>query len=640
MDVKPVPKPRSIIIAERPVPAPRKLQIPPPSQSSQSSRSLSPSESSQSEKSDDHKSTESRSSNSEKNLFKNLGTSSRQLKDEISEKMTVKGKAMISSTLNASIRLEKSMKNLLTRRLTSASHEEDTDTDVVDSKKKDDDRCVSMPACDDIFSSISFYSPLRSNLKSIKNEEDLTGARYSPPPPVYPPPPLPDESIYDELQSVISGSSRYDTLSSTVSERFMDFPDALSLSSFPQNRPGSDSDQSLNLSEVNGTQPKTLSRSDSWTFYDSTSEKIDNTEITDDLDTILSGEDEYNDNEVHIREKVSTSPISVVSVRNSLYENWTPKQLNQTQDDKNNYETRPQTKSLLFEFDPYAKVDDNTYGNYENNDLMLLEALLAISESPSSGGSMADLNERDEDITEEDPSLDEDIESSDNQLSHQPPPAPPKRFDSLPKHQYDQVELVEIPEKSTGKNPALLPKLVHLTKRKQPAVPPRKTATKNNFETTPPPLELIAATAAPVTVQQQQQQPIPIKPEERKKTVMQKLKKLRHDSTAHVRPNVMNFMKTTKLLRNHREHGDAKKVSEPSIKMERPKTIDQIIPVCHRGIVYRSGVGMERAKDLVQRAAVLSDQKLCFFVDKGMTTLKEVIQLETVQSVHLLQDVK
>jgi len=100
----------------------------------------------------------------------------------------------------------------------------------VQKKLKDpveEDRCVSMPA-DNIFSSISFYSPLSGNLRSMKNEEDLsTGGRHSPPPPVYPPPPLPDESIYDELQSVTSGSSgRYDTLSSTVSDKIeRDFPD-------------------------------------------------------------------------------------------------------------------------------------------------------------------------------------------------------------------------------------------------------------------------------------------------------------------------------------------------------------------------------------------------------------------------------
>jgi len=42
----------------------------------------------------------------------------------------------------------------------------------------------------------------------------------------------------------------------------------------------------------------------------------------------------------------------------------------------------------------------------------------------------------------------------------------------------------------------------------------------------------------------------------------------------------------------------------------------------------------------VPRAAVLLDRKLSFYTDKGMSTLKEVIELETVHSIHLLQDVK
>jgi len=51
-------------------------------------------------------------------------------------------------------------------------------------------------------------------------------------------------------------------------------------------------------------------------------------------------------------------------------------------------------------------------------------------------------------------------------------------------------------------------------------------------------------------------------------------------------------------------------------------------------------MGIERAKDLVPRAAVLLDRKLSFYADKSMSTLKEVVELETVHSIHLLQDVK
>lgn len=237
MEVKPIPKPRSSLTESKPVPAPRRILA--PTTTSPMARSSSPtSESGQSEKSDDQKSTgENTRGNHE--FFRNLGTSSRQLKDEISERVTVKGRAVISSTRNASIRLERSVKNLLTRRLSSLNQDDVVGQDHIQKKLKDpieEDRCVSMPT-NDIFSSISFYSPLSGNLRSVKNEEDLS-ARHSPPPPVYPPPPLPDESIYDELQSVTSGSSgRYDTLSSTVSDKVeRDFPDSFNLLSFARNQ--------------------------------------------------------------------------------------------------------------------------------------------------------------------------------------------------------------------------------------------------------------------------------------------------------------------------------------------------------------------------------------------------------------------
>lgn len=183
MEVKPVPKPRSII-GDRPIPAPRTHLHVPVSSSPTPDPGRSGSPSSQSERSsnDDPKSSNSseskQSANSE--FFKNLSTSSRQLKDEISEKMTVKGKAVISSTRNASIRLEKSVKNLLTRRLTSLNHEDSQESQVDGKFGKDgaEERCVSMPVCNDIFSTLSFYSPMETNLKSVKNEEDLSsGAR-------------------------------------------------------------------------------------------------------------------------------------------------------------------------------------------------------------------------------------------------------------------------------------------------------------------------------------------------------------------------------------------------------------------------------------------------------------------------------
>lgn len=129
--------------------------------------------------------------------------------------------------------------------------------------------------------------------------------------------------------------------------------------------------------------------------------------------------------------------------------------------------------------------------------------------------------------------------------------------------------------------------------------------------------------------------------EHRRVGVIQKLKKLRHESTGHgIRPNVMSFVKSgSKLLSRSRDHSGVVP-STKSTKLERPRVNDLLNVTTHRGIVYRTGVGIERAKDLVQRAAILADQKLSFYTDKGMSTLKEIVHLDTVYSIHLLQDFK
>ncbi|RLU19239.1 hypothetical protein DMN91_007796 [Ooceraea biroi] len=668
MEVKPIPKPRSMLTDNRPVPAPRKIL--PPSNLPPARSNTPTSESGQSEKSDDLRSTGStineNTNRSNHEFFRNLSTSSRQLKDEISEKVTLKGRAVISSTRNASIRLERSMKNLLTRRLSSLNQDDVVNQSAAQKKLKDpveEDRCVSMPA-DDIFSSISFYSPISGNLRSMKNEEDLSaGGRHSPPPPVYPPPPLPDESIYDELQSVTSGSSsRYDTLSSTVSDKIeRDFPESFNLLSLVRNQ-GSDSDQSSNISDVNVTLPlekseifaKRLSRSDSWTFYDATpGTKVEN---IDEVDRISSVEEESSGKSLRtetptIDRNSCASNESQASIQNSLYENLSPPKIEcRLQPATILSDTRQQSsKSLLFEFDPFARTseDDNVYSNYENNDLMLLEALLATNDSPSSADSTLEFREN----------TDVEEEQEDEDLIHPGissiPPEPPKRFDSLPKNEYDVAEGVEQPDKvaTLGKNPPLLPKLAHLVTKKQPAVPPRKPNMKNplmrNTSPSQPVVNTVTTTARTISennveesVTSSSSASPKIAEDNCRVSVIQKLKKLRHESSMHaIKPNVISFVKSgSKLLSRTREHiGES---GSRSLRMERPKVNAPHNPITHKGMIYRPGVGIERTKDLVPRAAVLLDRKLSFYTDKSMSTLKEVVELETVHSIHLLQDVK
>lgn len=258
---------------------------------------------------------------------------------------------------------------------------------------------------------------------------------------------------------------------------------------------------------------------------------------------------------------------------------------------------------------------------------MLLKAFLENNESTSSEGSANDLREEDEQLGE-DPVVQNEVPAN--------PPAPPRRFDSLPKHEYDEVEMVEAPEKILSKkSPALLPKLAHMASRKQPAVPPRKPMVTDKEENVSSGSKTIsdAVEEAILNSASSSSSGSVVKVSEEKKTgVMQRLMK----------PNMMNFVKSgSKLLSRNKESVEVSVKSVDSKKLERPKTsLGSQNPPSHRGVIYRSGVGMERAKDLVSRAAVLADQKLSFYSDKSMSSLKEVINLDMVHSIHLLQDVK
>lgn len=367
----------------------------------------------------------------------------------------------------------------------------------------------------------------------------------------------------------------------------------------------SDSDQSLNLSDVNvslsqdkSETSRKLSRSDSWTFYDTTPSA--KPETIDEIDKVSSVEEESPDKSCEIG--VSTidrtsyaSNESHASIQNSLYENLLPPKVENWQPPLTSLsDTRQQSsKSLLFEFDPFARTsDDNVYSNYENNDLMLLEALLATNDSSSRASSTLELHVEGVDAEEE--HEDEDPTHPGISLT---PPEPPKRFDSLPKNEYDEVEGVEQPDKTvSSKNPPLLPKLAHLVTKKQPAVPPRKPTLKNpvdNSSLTSSKSAVSATTTATAPVNNvdgnvtSPSSGARIAEDHRKVSVIQKLRKLRQESAVHaIRPNVISFVKTgSKFLARTREHIGESTARSP--RMERPKVNAPHNQVTHRGMVYR-----------------------------------------------------
>lgn len=260
----------------------------------------------------------------------------------------------------------------------------------------------------------------------------------------------------------------------------------------------------MNLSDINITLPqdkldnvKRLSRSDSWTFYDTA--PIGKSDGIEELDRISSTEEDILDKEVRFDRTSNASNESQASIQNSLYENLSPQKIQEKEIRSNNIENRQQSsKSLLFEFDPFAKTsDENLYSNFENNDLMLLETLLATNDTPNSSGNILDFQE----IVDNE-EIQNDINEKDAEHISSVPPEPPRRFDSLPKNEYDEVTeiLLQSHKNTTGKNPALLPKLAHLVTRKQPAVPPRKLIAKNRLSQTSFPSTISVSVSTSATV--------------------------------------------------------------------------------------------------------------------------------------------
>jgi len=228
---------------------------------------------------------------------------------------------------------------------------------------------------------------------------------------------------------------------------------------------------------------------------------------------------------------------------------------------------------------------------------MLLETLLATNDSPSSADSTLELRE----------STDIEEEPEEEDLIHpgisSTPPEPPKRFDSLPKNEYDVAEGVEQPDKvpTLSKNPPLLPKLAHLVTKKQPAVPPRKPNMKNPLTSNISPSQAAVCSDNTVTtttktisennveenVTSSSSASSKVTEDHCRVSVIQKLKKLRHESSKHaIKPNVISFVRSgSKLLSRTREYvGES---SSRSLRMERPKINISHHPITHRGIVYR-----------------------------------------------------
>ncbi|XP_017773317.1 PREDICTED: arf-GAP with Rho-GAP domain, ANK repeat and PH domain-containing protein 2 [Nicrophorus vespilloides] len=345
----PTPAPRKVE-GKKPIPAPRTLI---PIQTEQTS-----SESSYEEQEPmDGKTTFSRKVRSISNV-------SKQLADDIGSKM----QETVEST-------RQSMRRITKRFTTNFSDESEVEGASQMEYVENEDL--------NMFNSIHFDSPLRTPTSPIYSNTSEPDEYYERPPPTYPPPPLREE-VYDQPQSLASGSTNSSEGGATkkVHENYESvYP------SYPYN---SDSESCVDMTAGTLDRSVTLSRSESWVLYDSVQEpvynNVDNTPVL-----------------PAVKEEIPSPKLFMRN--NSCYENHSI-----TFDNRSVV-----TPSVLMEFDPLQN----------NNDAASMTG-------------RSDLNELEKSLQGElygNISIDNislfDEASDEETYINPPPPPPPIRFDSL-----------------------------------------------------------------------------------------------------------------------------------------------------------------------------------------------------------------
>lgn len=279
-------------------------------------------------------STETGSKTEEHNtLTKRVSSASKQLAGDLSQLVHDRKKAVIQGTRQSVRRIA--------RRFSSASEEPHFGT----TPPKNDEETINF------FSTIRFNSPISQNENiynnvdidsiSISSEDDLIGL----PPPTHPPPPLPsslEESLYDAptsgSPSIVSSSSG--NSASAVKHRPNPYESVFPLQKFQENASQCTATDKLD----------TVSRSDSWKFYDTCSNQITSESIYNNIDVPPQKEIKVEELETTKScDENSNISLRTVNVTNSLYENQ--QIINMKPIPK-----RP-SKSVILQFDPLNSVE-------------------------------------------------------------------------------------------------------------------------------------------------------------------------------------------------------------------------------------------------------------------------------------------
>jgi hypothetical protein len=365
----------------------------------------------------------------------------------------LRGKSVIERTKTVGASIEKSVRSMITRRLSARAT---TPNKVNDFSAKKSGRNQSLPS-GDIFQSISFISPIekaQQELEVCENTVEVCVSSSGAPPPVYPPPPLPDESVYDEVHSVVSShsSSNEPSCDSNITDFETLYED---ISQVRDNGGQQPSDASQKKTERNilensessdESQHKFILRSDSWSFYDGTVEKdiyqnvalsdISSFDGSDSLiynrhcssklscaeSTLSSLQGDLNcDNSDEISEGESCTNSNMqfgnqqpVNIWNDMYENWETNIPGRRMEGKH----RLPTKSVILEFDPLYETGDSPSEAKNHYTEVFLPADTGKTDSPYGRINKVASTEEPEHKTGENEEF-------------VCPPIPPRRYDSI-----------------------------------------------------------------------------------------------------------------------------------------------------------------------------------------------------------------
>lgn len=549
----------------------------------------------------------------------------------------LKGRSVIGRTKNVSACIEKSVRNMLGKRSTVSASDPNKVNDLSEMKIGRSQSLQSLPSSD-IFQSISFHSPLSvenvpQDLVMSEDEVEDCVSTSGAPPPVYPPPPLPDESVYDEVQSVVSShSSSYETYCDPNTVDYATFYEDISQVRDNRGHKVLDvSQKAVHVDVLEGSQSSVGQHKfsflpDSWSYCDNAPEDIyqnmapsDTSSVTDSdsfvynrhCSSTLTTESTPsslqwdancdNNNEVSEGEMCTSSSTQFghqqsLIIQNDLYENWgTNIPVRRTAK-----RCKGVTKSVILEFDPlYETADGSGKANRSYTQVSLTAGTSHSPYGKINRMGRCDVSERE----------------TENSLEFECPPVPPRRYDSITAVPSEESSLAVVPESA------------------------------NELETVPSPDSNVNPEGLTVegaeTGTSDNNSDVDGAPGRNRKVALVRWASMRR-AIQMMAEGSSSFKKMVKeQVGMENKSGNQNTFfsggqSEESAVVKRPALAPNGA-IQRSGVLYRSSFP---SRDFIPRRCILADGKLVYYSDKGGSSVSEVISLNRLLSIQFITEHK